>query len=66
MANGVATTTPNVFLFKFYKKLKIRGNMKFFEYNWSNCKNLELGGWIAKIKILVFELKNAVNFKEVN
>jgi hypothetical protein len=40
--------------------------MKIFEYNWSNCKNLELGRWIAKIKILVFELKNAVNFKEVN
>jgi hypothetical protein len=25
-----------------------------------------LWGWIAKIEILVFELKNAVNFKGVN
>jgi hypothetical protein len=29
-------------------------------------KKLKLWGWIAKIETLVFELKNAVNFDEVN
>jgi hypothetical protein len=40
--------------------------MRSFGYNWSICKNLELwgggGGELQKLKILVFELKNFVNF----
>jgi hypothetical protein len=55
MAKGVAMAIPNIFLV-FYKKIKIkikiRGNMRSFGYNWSNCKNLELcGGRLQKLKL---------------
>jgi hypothetical protein len=64
MAKGVATAP----FFLFYKKLKkkIRDNTESFEYNWSNCKNLKLWRVDCKIKTLVFELKNIVNFGRIN
>ena len=62
---GVAIATPIFFKIFFYKnkKLKNYGQYGKFWIQLVKLKKFEtLGEWIAKIKTLVFELKNIVNF----